>query len=175
MELNTYKEGSNLRNLANALSNVKRALDCQVETIIFDYAYFTKSKKERWNFPKKLDFIKDQGIIAPRILKKINSIRNLLEHEFKKPSLEEVEDALDIVTLFIGYVDKLSKIPNRIMLYRRINGPKVKSLRYYYSLEFDKERSEFTVIDTKDRKLFKITEQDKSFDLILDQLKRFFQ
>lgn len=63
-------------------------------------------KKEKWNFPKKIDFLNSVGIISPRILTKINRRRNLLEHEYKNPNEEEVEDALDIAILFINYTNK---------------------------------------------------------------------
>ncbi len=52
---------------------------------------------------EKIDTLKDIGIIAPRILKKINTIRNLLEHRYKLPNKGEVEDAIDIATLFLEY------------------------------------------------------------------------
>jgi hypothetical protein len=39
-------------------------------------------------------------------LNKINKKRNLLEHEYKNPSIEEVEDALDVAILFINYTNK---------------------------------------------------------------------
>lgn len=62
-------------------------------------------KKNNWNFPKKVKFISSFGFVAPRILEKINSKRNLLEHEYKNPTEGDVEDALDISMLFIAYTD----------------------------------------------------------------------
>ena len=46
------------------------------------------------------------GIISPRILKRINQKRNFLEHEYKNPEKEQVDDALDVATLFIAYTEK---------------------------------------------------------------------
>lgn len=64
------------------------------------------SKKENWNFPKKADVLSEAGIILPAILKRINQKRNLLEHEYKNPEKEKVQDAIDVATLFLAYTDK---------------------------------------------------------------------
>ncbi len=91
------------KSLINALSNIKRAIDCQVESLLYLFGFYRKAKKNNWSFPQKTEFLMKLNIIAPRILKKINSKRNELEHEFKKPGKENVEDFLDIATLFLGY------------------------------------------------------------------------
>jgi hypothetical protein len=80
----------------NALTNAKRAIDCQVEALIKVLGL----KKEQ-SFPRKLERIKEIGLVAPRILTKVNKTRNLLEHEFKNPERSQVEDAVDIATLFV--------------------------------------------------------------------------
>lgn len=49
--------------------------------------------------------IRSLGIVAPRILEKINRMRNLLEHEFEPPDLHIVTDALDTVSIFVALVD----------------------------------------------------------------------
>ena len=48
------------------------------------------------------------GLVAPRVLKKINKQRNLLEHQFVKPNRESVEDFIDIVMLFIASTERYS-------------------------------------------------------------------
>lgn len=102
--------------LVDALSNIKRALDCQIDLIIFEHGYGRRLRDEKWRFPRKIGFLKEYGIIAPRILEKINKTRNLLEHEFKMPSLENVEDAFDVVLLFIGYTENLRRVPDSICI-----------------------------------------------------------
>ena len=57
-------------------------------------------------FPKKIEIIKELGILAPRVLLKLNKTRNLMEHHFAKPTNEQVEDFVDIVGLFIASTDK---------------------------------------------------------------------
>ncbi len=99
-------EASYNNHLLNSLTNTKRAIDSQLDSLLIAFGLYKRSKKERWKFPKKIQFFNDMGIISPRILNKINNKRNLLEHEYKNPSKEEVEDALDVAELFIYCTDK---------------------------------------------------------------------
>lgn len=85
----------------NALSNAKRALDCQVVCLLDVFGLLKQADKKRWGFPSKIDALKKIGILAPRILTKINNTRNLLEHEFANPNSEQVNDFIDVVALFL--------------------------------------------------------------------------
>lgn len=80
----------------NALSNTKRAIDCQLDNI---FEAFGLPKKR--NFPAKLEMVGELGLVAPRIVRKVVRIRNMLEHEYYNPNQDEVEDAVDIATLFL--------------------------------------------------------------------------
>lgn len=82
----------------NALTNAKRAIDCQIDTVLAALG-IPAAKLSR---VKKLQFLLDTGFIAPRILRRVNNARNLLEHEYRSPSSEVVEEALDIAALFVG-------------------------------------------------------------------------
>lgn len=92
-------KGKSLRHTINALGNIKRSIDCLFDSLLFATNLLEISKSERWNFPEKMKTLGEIGIITPYILSKINSARNLLEHEFKKPIREEVEVAFDIALL----------------------------------------------------------------------------
>lgn len=159
------KDGKDERNLVNSLSNVKRALDCQIELLIYDCGYSKRAKKERWNFPEKLKFLKTQNIVAPRILKKINTLRNLLEHEFKKPGLDKVEDALDVVTLFIHYVQRLGNVATGVTI--------MSENKLFCHLELDKKESRFISQnmseDSKKIEKFTIEEGEKIFDRLMKE------
>jgi hypothetical protein len=56
------------------------------------------------------DFISESGFLAPKILHRVNRIRNRLEHEFALPSKQHVEDALDVAMLFVSY-GELVRVP----------------------------------------------------------------
>ena len=95
------------KSLINSLSNIKRAIDCRVESLLYLFGFYEKSKNENWAFPKKMDLLSKVGVIAQRILKKVNRKRNELEHDFKKPSRENVEDFFDVANLFLYYTERL--------------------------------------------------------------------
>ena len=65
--------GKDEQHLVNALSNVKRAIHCQMDLVIYHRGYYKRAKKENWNFPKKIEFIQKEDIIAPKILNNRNS------------------------------------------------------------------------------------------------------
>jgi len=89
------------RGLVNALGNVKRAIDSQLDVILEAYGLWKLSVKDKWNFPKKIDVIRRVGVVAPNILNLINSRRNQLEHYHRKPNSKEVTEFVDIAELFI--------------------------------------------------------------------------
>lgn len=88
--------------LVNALSNAKRSIDCQIDAVIATLDI----KKDR-SFPRKVDNFTRLGLIAPRIIKRINQQRNYLEHEYKVPELERVEDAVDTAQLFVEVTQRV--------------------------------------------------------------------
>jgi hypothetical protein len=84
----------------NALTNAKRAIVCQMDQALLTFGY----PATRWNIPKKIDGLRELGLVAPRILKRVSSARNLLEHEYRRPKRQDVEDALDLASLFVAAV-----------------------------------------------------------------------
>lgn len=100
-------EISNERARINAISHAKRALHCQVE-LLSNALGFEKSKSHRMRtFPQRLDFCIRCGVMGPSILRKLNRVRNTMEHEYDVPSLEETVDFSDVVELFLGATDRL--------------------------------------------------------------------
>ena len=91
-----FEAGGNSRRL-NSLTNSKRAIEAQVDKIIFGVGYDPRTIAVR----RKWELLKEIGFITPRILMRVNDSRNKLEHRYESPSDAEVEDALDLATLFI--------------------------------------------------------------------------
>lgn len=81
----------------NSITNSKRAILCQMDQVLISFGF----NSLRWNVVKKIAYLNKLGIITPPVLRKISKVRNLLEHEYIKPSREDVELALDISTLFV--------------------------------------------------------------------------
>lgn len=89
--------GGGLSAAVNCITNAKRAIVGQVDQILLSFGYESK----RWNTEKKLTKLKELGVLAPTVLRKLVDARNLLEHEYKLPSKEQVEDYLDIAAIFV--------------------------------------------------------------------------
>ena len=103
-------KGDSLRDTINALGNIKRSIDCLFDSLLFAVNFLEDSKRGRWTFPEKMSFLGEIGIITPYILSRINSMRNLLEHEFKKPDRKEVEVAYDVAVLLCSATIRFTKI-----------------------------------------------------------------
>jgi hypothetical protein len=145
------EQNSNHGNI-NALTNAKRAIDCQVEAIVNVLGL----KKEK-QFPKKIERIKEVGLIAPRILSRLNKIRNMLEHDFITPEREKVEDAVDIAHLF---VELSHRIFRQLVFQFAIYEPCFHKYEIwtnwgpnYLLVEFDPENKEFCIKGSIDEKL----------------------
>ena len=54
----------------------------------------------------KTELLRFLGLPTPNILRKVGQTRNELEHEYKLPPRDKVEDALDIAVLFVHALDR---------------------------------------------------------------------
>ena len=97
-------EGTKDKDIINALGNIKRAIENRVD--LLHYAFGFRNLRENGDFPTKLERLNKLGVVAPGILRKINKIRNLLEHQYELPDKAEVEDAIDIGILFVEYTNR---------------------------------------------------------------------
>lgn len=99
-------DGQTHRHLINAVSNAKRALHMEVETLSNAYGV-TAALKKYSSFPQRLSFLSNAGFFAkPRLLAKLNKLRNVVEHEYYVPKLEDAENFVDIVDLFVNAMQK---------------------------------------------------------------------
>jgi len=93
-----------IRGSINALTNTKRAIECQCDIIHFSLGIPYK----KLDFPTKLENIQKMGILAKArsskssIFTRINKIRVNLEHYYKKPDSDRVVDAIEIAQLFLA-------------------------------------------------------------------------
>lgn len=82
----------------NAVPNAKRAIQAQIDEVLNALGY----KIKNYDFHKRLALFGDLGFVAPRILKRVNDARNILEHEYMAPSPAQIEEAIDLAVLFVG-------------------------------------------------------------------------
>ncbi len=81
----------------DAVSNAQRAVRSQIKYAIGALGFETRKLKIK----EQLHLLEELGLLAPRILRKISTPRNLMEHQYCKPSSEEAEDAVDLAALFV--------------------------------------------------------------------------
>jgi hypothetical protein len=88
--------------LLNSITNAKRAIHCQIDQTLTSLGFNSK----RWNLPQKIDMLNRLGFIAPRILKRVTDARNVLEHEYSAPTIQQIEESLDLAALFLGATNR---------------------------------------------------------------------
>ncbi|MES2239365.1 MAG: hypothetical protein V4497_03815 [Bacteroidota bacterium] len=108
------KDG-NERGFINSITNSKRAIDCQIDETI----EMLVSKSDNFNpivndflkhfefesdIPVKLKIIHALNLAPSLLISKSRTLRNKLEHIYKKPKVQEVKEALDVADLFIRSV-----------------------------------------------------------------------
>jgi len=116
----------------NALSNIKRAIDCRMDSLLCVFGLYSKSRKEDWGFPKKVEILSTVGVVAPGILMRINKERNKLEHAFRIPKHKEVEDFLDVARLFLSATEILV---NREVKEIQLSAEEMEPKRRYHSID----------------------------------------
>ncbi|CAC9972888.1 hypothetical protein [Flavobacterium panici] len=110
-------KGGNLMGHINSLTNSKRAIDCQIDSVFEalgiksdnfnkEFADYVKLFDfEDDNIPIKLKIIHSINLAPSLIIFKTRSLRNKLEHLYQQPKEDEVKEAVDIADLFIRCVD----------------------------------------------------------------------
>lgn len=103
-------------NLADALGNLKRALNHRLQLI--ERLYQLKTLKFV-GIPKGyLEILEKYGLARPYLIKKLMEIRNNIEHKDKKPpSVDRCRELLDVTWYFLKSTDQIvSSIPLDIEL-----------------------------------------------------------
>lgn len=110
------------RGLINAITNAKRAIDCQIDNALtgFGLAMDNIDKSSEFlikdlnlnqkNLPFKLKLIQALGLAPGGLTSKVRNLRNKLEHYYKIPKNQEVEEAIEIAELFILSIESKTKI-----------------------------------------------------------------
>lgn len=91
--------------LINAMGNSKRAFHLMVDTLLDAYGLLAQNR--RCHFVQKLELLDRCELISLRILRRLNSERNAMEHEFRAPNAEDVADAIDVCHLLLLVMGRL--------------------------------------------------------------------
>lgn len=87
--------------LIGCLSNLKRALDCQIECFLSSWNLRSDFQKKNLGIDKKLAFLSAIGIFSSRTINRFTQIRNKFEHDFHQPQINDLEALFDLVSAFI--------------------------------------------------------------------------
>ncbi|MGP3791724.1 hypothetical protein [Pseudomonas sp. B392_1p] len=99
------KDLSSNQSIVNCISNLKRAIDCQIDIFLFSLNLLSIYKKRKLGIDKKLGFIERCGMFSKYSLSRINTIRNRLEHDYQIPKIDDIYIYFDIVTAFISVLE----------------------------------------------------------------------
>jgi hypothetical protein len=91
--------------LINAMGNSKRAFHLMVDTLLGAYGLLAQNK--RCHFVQKLELLDKCELISLRILRRLNSERNAMEHEYRAPEADDVSDAIDVCQLLLLAMERL--------------------------------------------------------------------
>lgn len=150
------------RALVNALGNIKRAIECQIDCLLCSFAFGDVSLLSEWTFPRKIRALQDLKIVTPRILERINKQRNLLEHKYELPSKNRIQDAFDVATLFLAYTERF--LTNH---WPEVTLGFVGTNQEFATFKLDTEKAELEVNFPSHRTVFKLSAKDPEFSRIL--------
>ncbi len=103
--------------LISCVSNLKRALDAQLECFFFCFGISSHLKKKNLSLLQKLQFISEIGIFSSRTIERFINLRNKVEHEFKIPLFENIEAFYDLVVALVALLKNSIKDLNWIDIY----------------------------------------------------------
>ena len=89
------------------VSNLKRALDCQLECFLHAWQLRDVTRKRNLGLDKKLKFLADVGVFSSRTITRFSVLRNKLEHDFQRPNVADLEALYDLVTAFVSILQSV--------------------------------------------------------------------
>lgn len=102
LDLDEESERGNL----NAYHNAKRALDCQLDWVLWNLGLYKRHTRTSAKFSTLASIHAE----PPKILQRLIKNRNFLEHEYRTSDRSDAEDAVDIAELFIYATKRLASV-----------------------------------------------------------------
>lgn len=110
------------KGLVNSITNAKRAVDCQIDTILKYFGTdFDKIPSEsealinslhslKKDLPHKLKLIQALKFAPSGLTSKARNLRNKLEHYYQIPNEKDIEESLEITQLFVLSCESKTKV-----------------------------------------------------------------
>jgi hypothetical protein len=159
-DFKTNSEGG----LINALTNAKRAIDCQIDTAFnmfgISYDKISNSSEElvglvldgTIDLPYKLKLVKALDFAPSGVISNIRKLRNKLEHYYKRPDKEEVDAAIELAELFILSVEnRIRFIEENLSITDNKNYIKYGTYKSSINIDFCKTEKHFVISYYKDK------------------------
>lgn len=134
--------------IVNAISNLKRAIDCEMDMFFECINIKRIFDKKNLKFEKKTQFLASIGLFPIQTINKLNMMRNKLEHEYKTPEIFDLHTYYELVWSVVKILDlylELLYVNSEIYLQLY-----VENNEYYLTIMHDKKECAFR-FEIKDR------------------------
>lgn len=135
------------KGLVNSLTNAKRAIDCQIDNALEEFGidindcaaeFLIKQLGiDKKNLPYKLKLVQALGLAPSGLTSKVRNLRNKLEHYYKIPKRNEVEEAIEIAELFILSMESKTKILDDHFIISSSNHNRIDTLKAMNEKKYD--------------------------------------
>lgn len=132
--------------IINAVSNLKRALDCEMDMFFESINIKRIFDKKNLKFEKKTQFLANIGLFPIQTINKLNFMRNKREHEYKVPEIYDLHTYYELVWSIVKildlYLELLYTEEINLELY-------IENNKYYFKMKYDIKKCafEFEIID----------------------------
>lgn len=127
--------------IVNAVSNLKRALDCEMDMFFECINLKRIFDKKNLKFEKKTQFLASIGLFPIQTVNKLNLMRNKLEHEYKTPEIYDLHTYYELIWSVVKILDlyiELLYAKDEISLIHRIENND-----YYFTMKYDIDECAF--------------------------------
>ncbi len=133
--------------MVNAVSNLKRALDCEMDMFFESINIKRIFDKKNLKFEKKTQFLANIGLFPIQTINKLNFMRNKLEHEYKAPEIYDIHTYYELVWSVVKILDLYLEL---LYTNEEINLEfHIENNKYYFTMKYDVKECafEFKIID----------------------------
>ncbi len=132
--------------LIACVSNLKRALECQIDTVLTAFNIKKSFDEKNLGLSRKLEFLKHAGIFQSRSIERLVNIRNRIEHQYTNPSIHDLEILFDLVSSFVAILSNIFVLTSLIETELYIDDPNNPvSYKVLFLLKYDRDKTKFTI------------------------------
>lgn len=88
------------------VGHLKQALECAVDVFLGVFGLYKVSEKRNLTLENKLSFLESVDVATARSLRRLNTARNKIEHDYAAPDVPDLELYLDLVTTFVAMLER---------------------------------------------------------------------